>query len=197
MARVLETIANDAESKLIITKKKNLLEELLKLICPENESSIIEARLSCLIRISMPKRARSKLVQLGAIKLVAKLILNPNPSSMMSIIEKSLKVMETMSSSKEGRSQICDDVACIAAIVQKVLKVSSVAKEHAVTILWSMCYLFCDQKAQDVVAKANGLTKIFLCPNLERERERASKREREREKCLEAEKMKENENLKH
>jgi len=136
----------------------------------------------------MPKRARSKLDQLGAIKLVAKLILDPNPSSMVSIIEKSLKVMETMSSSKEGRSQIYDDVACVAAIVQKVLKVSSVAKEHAVTILWSMCYLFRDQKAQDVVAKANGLTKIFLCPNLARERER------EREKCLEAEKMKENEN---
>ena len=161
-ARVLETIANDAESKLIIAEKENLLEELLKLISPENESSVIEAGLSCLIRISVPKRARSKLVQLGAIKSVAKLISDPNPSSTVSITEKSLKVMEMMSSSKEGRSQICDDVACIAAIVQKVLKVSSVATEHAVTILWGVCYLFRDQKAQDVVAKANGLTKILL-----------------------------------
>ncbi|KAL4644050.1 hypothetical protein ACB092_02G135100 [Castanea dentata] len=158
-ARILETVANDAESKLIIAEKENLLQELLKLISPENESSVIEAGLSCLIGISMSKRARLKLVQLGAIKSVAKLISGPNPSS---IAEKSLKVMETMSSTKEGRSQICDDVACIAAIVQKILKVSSVATEHAVTILWSVCYLFRDQKAQDVVAKSNGLTKILL-----------------------------------
>ena len=152
----METIANDAELKLIIIEKEHLLEELLKLISPENKSSIIEVRLSCLIQISMPKQVRSKLVQLEAIKSVAKLILNPNPSSTVSLIEKSLKVMETMSSSKESRSQICDNVACVAAIVQKIQKVSSVAKEHAVTILWSVCYLFRDQKAQDVVAKANG-----------------------------------------
>ena len=62
-ARVQETIANDAESKLIIAEKENLLEELHKLISPENESSVIEAGLSCLIQISMPKRARLKLVQ--------------------------------------------------------------------------------------------------------------------------------------
>ncbi|KAL0017529.1 hypothetical protein SO802_004598 [Lithocarpus litseifolius] len=116
-ARVLETIANDAKSKLIKAEKENLLEELLKLISPKNESSVIEAGLSYLIRISMLKRARLKLVQLGAIKSVAKLISDPNPSSTMSIIEKSLKVMETMSLSKEGWSQICNDVACVAAIV--------------------------------------------------------------------------------
>ena len=40
-ARVLETIANDAKSKLIVAEKENLLEELLKLISPENESSVI------------------------------------------------------------------------------------------------------------------------------------------------------------
>ena len=61
--RVQETIANNAESKPIIAENENLLEELHKLISPENESSVIEVGLSCLIQISMPKRARLKLVQ--------------------------------------------------------------------------------------------------------------------------------------
>lgn len=159
-ARVLGTIANDAESKLLIAEKDGLLPELLKLVSTEHDTALIEAGLSCLIRISKPKRAKSKLVHLGAIKSLAKLISDSN--STVSVTEKSLKVLETMSSSKEGRSQICDDAACVAAIVQKVLKVSSAATEHAVTILWSVCYLFRDQKAQDAVAKANGLTKILL-----------------------------------
>ncbi|KAJ1405069.1 Zinc finger, RING/FYVE/PHD-type [Sesbania bispinosa] len=159
-ARVLKSIAIDAESKLLIAEKEGLVSELLKLITPDKDPNLIENALSCLVAISTPKRNKAKLVHLGAVKVLSKLLSASNLS--VSVAEKVLKLIETMSSTKEGRAQICEEAECVAAIVNKVLKVSSVATEHAVTTLWSVCYLFRDQKAQEAVTKANGLTKILL-----------------------------------
>ncbi|XP_022132544.1 U-box domain-containing protein 27-like, partial [Momordica charantia] len=158
-ANLLEHIAINAEAKILIAEKDGLIQELLKLINTENDSTIVESVLSCLISISMPKRIKIKIVNLGVIKLVTKLLWEPNPVSMT---EKVLKVLETASTVREGRTEICEDSACVAAIVQKVLKVSNTATEHAVTTLWSVCYLFRDEKAAEALTKANGLTKILL-----------------------------------
>ncbi|KAK7358850.1 hypothetical protein VNO77_00790 [Canavalia gladiata] len=159
-ARVLKSIAMDVESKLLIAEKEGLVSELLNLITPDKNPDLIENCLSCLIAISTPKRNKLKLVHLGAVKVFSNLLSTPNLS--VSVTEKVLKLIETVSSTKEGRSEMCEDTACVAALVNKVLKVSNVATEHAVTTLWSVCYLFRDQKAQEAVTKANGLTKILL-----------------------------------
>ncbi|KAE9602786.1 hypothetical protein Lal_00049496 [Lupinus albus] len=158
--RVLKSITMDAESKLLIAEKEGLVSELLNLIEPEKTPAVIENCLSCLIAISTPKRNKVKLVHLGAIRTFSKLLLESNLA--VSIVEKVLKLLETMSSRKEGRVEICEDPECVAAILNKVMKVSSVATENAVTTLWSVCYLFRDQKAQEAVIKGNGLTKILL-----------------------------------
>ncbi|XP_050374606.1 U-box domain-containing protein 28 [Argentina anserina] len=164
-ARVLESIAVSAESKLLIAEREGVLPELLKLTSPEKDSSLIEAGLSCLIAVSVPKLVKVKLVHLGAVKSLSKLLSDSNSTT--STIEKVLKLLEMVSSVKEGRAKICEAKeeggdCCVSAIVQRLLKVSSSATEHAVTILWSVCYLFKERSAQEAVMKANGLTKILL-----------------------------------
>ncbi|XP_023003068.1 U-box domain-containing protein 27-like [Cucurbita maxima] len=161
-ASLLEHLAIDAESKIVIAETDGLMQELLKLTNSENDSNLIESVLSCLISISMPKRIKIILVHLGAIKSVTKLLSETNSTSSVSITEKVLKVLETASTVREGRMEIGEDSTCLAAIVQKVLKVSNTATEHAVTTLWSVCYLFRDEKAAEALTKANGLTKILL-----------------------------------
>ncbi|KAG7034432.1 U-box domain-containing protein 27, partial [Cucurbita argyrosperma subsp. argyrosperma] len=159
---LLEHLAIDAEAKIAIAETDGLMQDLLKLMNSENDSALIESVLSCLISISMPKRIKIKLVHLGVIKSVTKLLSEANSSSSISMTEKVLKVLETASTVREGRTEIGEDSACIAAIVQKVLKVSNTATEHSVTTLWSICYLFRDEKAAEALTKANGLTKILL-----------------------------------
>ncbi|XP_058735566.1 U-box domain-containing protein 27-like [Vicia villosa] len=159
--RVLKSIADDMESKLLIAEKEGLLSQLLNLITPENDVNLIENSLSCLVAISTPKRNKSKLIHLGAVKVFSN-ILTSSSNLSVSVTEKVLKLLETVSSMKEGRLEICETPSCVAGIANKVLKVSAVATEHAVTILWSVCYLFRDQKAQEAVTIANGLTKILL-----------------------------------
>lgn len=156
---VLEFIAVDAESKLIIAERDGLVIEIMKSISLDSDSSLIEASLSLLIAIASSKRVKLALIRE---KLVTKLTsLLTDPTTSVSVTEKCLKLLEAFSSCKEGRSEICDG-ACVETVVKKLMKVSTAATEHAVTVLWSVCYLFKEKKAQDAVIKTNGVTKILL-----------------------------------
>ncbi|XVF17045.1 hypothetical protein REPUB_Repub10bG0083100 [Reevesia pubescens] len=158
--RLLESIAVDGESKLKIAEKEGLLPELVKSLSKEKDRRLIEAGLSCLIAITLPRRVKTKLIQSGTILELKNLLSEPNTS--VAIIEKSLQLLETLSCCREGRVEIWHDAVLLQAIVQKVLKISSKATEHAVTILWSVCYLFRDEKAQETVVCTNGMTKFLL-----------------------------------
>ncbi|KAE8676553.1 U-box domain-containing protein 27 [Hibiscus syriacus] len=157
---LLKSIAVDGESKLKIAEEEGLLQELVKSLSKEKDPSLIEASLSCLIEITMPKRVKIKVIQSRTIPELKKQLSEPNTS--VSIIEKSLKLLETLSSCREGRMEIWHDSILLQAIVQKVLKVSNKATEHAVTVLWCVCYLFRDEKAQEAVVSSNGMTKFLL-----------------------------------
>ncbi|KAK3009445.1 hypothetical protein RJ639_013204 [Escallonia herrerae] len=159
-ARVLELISVDLESKVCVAEYKDMLVELLRLASYESDPSAVEVGLSSLVSISMPKKTRIRLVGLGAVKVFAKVVSGSAMSA--SVVEKVLKLIEMVSACKEGRAEICEDEVCVEAIVKKVLKVSSVATEHAVSILWSLCCLFRDHKAQEAVARSNGLAKILV-----------------------------------
>ncbi|GMI68608.1 ARABIDOPSIS THALIANA PLANT U-BOX 29, plant U-box 29 [Hibiscus trionum] len=157
---LLKSIAVDGESKLKIAEQEGLLQELVKSLSKEKDPSLIEASLSCLIEITMARRVKIKAIESETIPELKKHISEPNTS--VSIIEKSLKLLETLSSCREGRVEICHDSILLQAIVQKVLKVSNKATEHTVTILWCVCYLFRDEKAQEAVVSSNGMTKFLL-----------------------------------
>ncbi|KAK4264785.1 hypothetical protein QN277_025915 [Acacia crassicarpa] len=159
-ARILRFIAVDPEAKYMIAEKEGLMSELLKSVAPVKDPALIENGLSCLIAISTPKRNKLKLVHIGAIKALSQLLSSSNSST--SVTEMVLKLLEAVSSTKEGRSEISEDPVCLPAVLQKVMKISMIATEHAVMILWTLCYLFRDQKAQEVVAMANGFTKFLI-----------------------------------
>ncbi|KAI9108397.1 hypothetical protein K1719_020588 [Acacia pycnantha] len=73
--------------------------------------------LSCLVAISTSKRNKAKLVHLGAVKQLSKLLSQSKWS--VSITENVLKLLETASTTKEGMLQICEDPNCVASILQK------------------------------------------------------------------------------
>ncbi|KAF5727698.1 U-box domain-containing protein 27 [Tripterygium wilfordii] len=158
--KILESVAVDAESKMLIADRDGIVTILLRLISTETDPGLIEASLSCQTAISTPRRVRLRFLKLGLIPELKKLLAAPNSS--VSITEKSLKLLEMMSVCKEGRAEISGDASLVKLIVQKLFKVSRVTTEHAVTILWSLCYIFDEQVAREAVAKSNGMTKVLL-----------------------------------
>lgn len=162
-ARLLEFVAINAESKLAIAENEGILLELIGLIGADEDPRVIESALSCLISISMVKRVKIKLVRLGAIRSLTKLLLLRRRSSSVGVTEKVLKLLAAAAAVEEGRSEMCENGGeCVGGIVRKVMKVSSAATEHAVTALWCVCFLFREERATEAAAAAKGAEKILL-----------------------------------
>ncbi|CAA7404452.1 unnamed protein product [Spirodela intermedia] len=162
-AEILEAAAATsaaAERKLLIAGTGDLLAELLRLVREEEEAAA-DAGLSCLVALSPPRQTRVEMVRAGAVAVASKLLVRPAAAG-GSAAEKALKLMEVASTCSEGRAAICEDPVAVPAIVGKMMKVSAAAREHAVVVLWSVCYLFRDRRAQEAATRGNGLMKILL-----------------------------------
>ncbi|XP_038901738.1 U-box domain-containing protein 27-like [Benincasa hispida] len=160
-ARLLECVAINAESKNLIAENEGILHELIGVIGIDEDPKVIESVLSCLIAISMPKRVKIKLVRLGVIKALTRLLKHRNVS--VEITEKVLRLLAAAAAVEEGRSEMLENGGeCVGRMVRKVMKVSSAATEHAVTALWCICYLFREEKAAEAVAEAKGVENILL-----------------------------------
>ncbi|CAA2956897.1 U-box domain-containing 27-like [Olea europaea subsp. europaea] len=162
IAKFLEITSNlYLEVKILISEDDQIYSELLRLISSlDYNPDAMDSSLSCLIYLALAKQNRAKIVRNGGVGVLAK-ALSESELSVPST-EKLLKLVEMVSTCKEGRVEICRNEICVEAIVKKVLKVSNVATEHAVTILWSLCCLFGDKKAQECVTKSNGMAKILV-----------------------------------
>ncbi|CAH8260978.1 unnamed protein product [Arabidopsis lyrata] len=163
--RVLDWISFDAKSKLLIAERDGIITEMIKSISiTESDPSLIEASLSFLITISKSKRVRSKLIAAKTITKIKDILMTETLTN-VAVTEKSLKLLETLSSKREGRLEICgeDNGRCVEGVVKKLLKVSTTATEHAVTILWCLCYVFREDKtAEETVERSNGVTKLLV-----------------------------------
>ncbi|KAK4359820.1 hypothetical protein RND71_022049 [Anisodus tanguticus] len=164
MAKAVEYITStDPEAKSALSENSELYSVLLSFSSINNSDwnpELMEVSISCLISLAMLRRNRVKLVKSGAVETLGKALSSTEIG--IGLTDKALRLLELISTCKEGRIELCNDGNCIQAIVKKVLKVSNEATEHAVTILWSLCCLFRDHKAQESVAKSNGMTKILL-----------------------------------
>ncbi|CAA0382894.1 unnamed protein product [Arabidopsis thaliana] len=164
--RVLDWISFDAKSKFMIAERDGVLTEMMKSISitESSDPSLIEASLSFLITISKSKRVRSKLIAAKAITKIKDILLTETLTN-VAVTEKSLKLLETLSSKREGRLEICgdDNGRCVEGVVKKLLKVSTTATEHAVTILWCLCYVLREDKTvEETVERSNGVTKLLV-----------------------------------
>ncbi|XP_074295553.1 U-box domain-containing protein 27-like [Silene latifolia] len=166
VARIIETTAFDHESKKIFFEDCDILNNLLEILnfhCRDAvpNATEITAVLSCLIALTSPRRNKIRLIEAGGVPIITKLISLIDDNHL--IIENLLTLLEMLVGCTAARAAVTDDPNCIAGIIEKIMKVSTTANEHAAALLWSLCYLFRDQKAREAMSKSNGgLTKILL-----------------------------------
>lgn len=159
-AKILESIAFDADSRRKIAEKQGLLHELYKLSDKENSSNAVEASLSALSAISTSKMAKKELVRFGIVRTVGKLL--SGSEAVRPAIEKAVEVLASVATCTDGRAAISEDEGCIMGVVRRLMKCSGVATEHGIMVLWSLCCLARDRTAQEAVIKVNGVTKVLL-----------------------------------
>ncbi|KAL3646976.1 hypothetical protein CASFOL_009148 [Castilleja foliolosa] len=163
VARFLELIATGfCLENHPISEEDEIYTELLSLITSSDcNPEAMDASLSFLTRLSLVKKNRAKMVRAGGVRALAAVLAE---AEMMNapLTEKVLRLLEIASGCKEGRNEICGDEICVQAIVKKVLKVSGLATEHAVTVLWRICCVFGDNRAARAVAGCNGMGKLLV-----------------------------------
>ncbi|CDP18273.1 unnamed protein product [Coffea canephora] len=159
-AKILESIASDADSQRKIAEKQGLLFELYKLSNEETDSSAVEASLSALIAVSTSKTAKKELVRFGIVKTVGEIL--SGSEAARPVIEKAAEVLASVATCTDGRAAISEDEGCIMGVVKRLMKCSGVATEHGIVVLWSLCCLARDRTAQEAVLKVNGVTKVLL-----------------------------------
>ncbi|XP_062159230.1 U-box domain-containing protein 28-like [Alnus glutinosa] len=156
-ARILQSLALDAESKRRIAEKEELLSLLIHLLSSENDPDLHDAVLSCLIAVAVTRSVKARLVWFGLVRVLSERLLNPNTKP--SNAEKSMNLLSMVSTCAEGRCAISEEEKCAAAVVERLMKAGT---EDAVAVLWCMCCVHGDRKVKDVVVKSNGMTKILL-----------------------------------
>ncbi|KAF3618457.1 putative protein MITOFERRINLIKE 1, chloroplastic-like isoform 1 [Capsicum annuum] len=159
-ARILEFIASDADSQRKIVEEQGLLHELHVFTSTETNRFAIEAGLSTLIAVSTTRLAKKELIRFGIVQAIGKVLTGSETAR--PVVEKSLKLLETVATCTEGRTAIGKCEECLSAIVTRLMKSTRAATEHGVAVLWSVCSLARDAAAREVVRKVNGLTKVLL-----------------------------------
>ncbi|WOL11203.1 U-box domain-containing protein 27-like [Canna indica] len=171
-ARVLDAViaASDAEAKILIADKEDLIKELVQLIGPTDEKGTamdcraVEAGLGCLAGISSTKRARARMVRAGVVPALVRVLRADSAVAPSATSGKALRVMEAAAGCAEGRAAICEDgAAAVEAVVGRMMKSGSTGAESAVAVLWSMCHAFRDRRAVEAVAATEGgATKLLV-----------------------------------
>ncbi|XP_042439436.1 U-box domain-containing protein 27-like [Zingiber officinale] len=167
---IVAAAASDAEAKMLIAENEEMIGELVRLIEPADEKGTamdcraVEAGLGCLDGISSAKRARPRMVRLGIVEVLTR-VLGADPAVSTPVAAgKALRIMEAVAGCAEGRAAICEEgAAAVSAVVRRMVKTGREGAEAAVAVLWSVCHAFRDRRAAEALAAAEGgATKLLL-----------------------------------
>ncbi|EHA8592473.1 U-box domain-containing protein 27 [Cocos nucifera] len=171
-ARVLESVLGlpeAVEAKMVIAEKDEVIAELIRLIGPSDDKGTmdrraVEAGLGCLAGIAEVRRSRARIVRLGVVPAVTRVLAAKAEVVPAAAAERAMRVMEAAGGCAEGRAAICESAEeSVGAVAERMMKTGKGGAEAAVAVLWTVCHLYRDRRAVEAVAAANGgLTKILL-----------------------------------
>ncbi|KAI6691431.1 hypothetical protein NL676_028259 [Syzygium grande] len=105
-------------------------------IGPTATNATLVALFNMISRSPNGDETRSKLLQLGLVPLLINLLLD---SSDKGVCERVLGVLDLLCESREGRDEAFGHALTMPILVKKILRVSNLATDFAVAILWKLC----------------------------------------------------------
>ncbi|PRQ41006.1 putative aminoacyltransferase, E1 ubiquitin-activating enzyme [Rosa chinensis] len=136
-----EALSADKQKTDALEEIEGALEALVKLIkepiCPTSTKASLVIIYHMLNSTSSSSResVKGKFVQMGLVSMLSELVVDAERS----ICEKALGVLDAICGSKQGREETRDNALIMPVVVKKMLRVSDLATEFAVSILWKLC----------------------------------------------------------
>ncbi|XP_061994881.1 U-box domain-containing protein 21-like [Rosa rugosa] len=136
-----EALSADKQKTDALEEIEGALEALVKLIkepiCPTSTKASLVIIYHMLNSTSSSSResVKGKFVQMGLVSMLSELVVDAERS----ICEKALGVLDAICGSKQGREEARDNALIMPVVVKKMFRVSDLATEFAVSILWKLC----------------------------------------------------------
>lgn len=136
-----EALSFDKQKTDALEHMEGALESLVKLIkepiCPTSTKASLVIIYHMLNSTSSRSRenVNERFVQMGLVSLLSDLVVDAERS----ICEKALGVLDAICGSKRGREEARDNALTMPVVVKKLLRVSDLATEFAVSIVWKLC----------------------------------------------------------
>ncbi|XP_073286285.1 U-box domain-containing protein 20-like [Primulina huaijiensis] len=132
---------NDQEMVEDLIKIEGLLDALMKLIqepiCPTTTKASLLATYYIITSSesnSDKEAIVSRYLEMGLVQNLLEILVD----SERSICEKALGVLDGICSHSEGRNKVCENVLTVPLLVKKLLRVSDLATDFSVSILWKL-----------------------------------------------------------
>ncbi|XWS69478.1 hypothetical protein CRYUN_Cryun04dG0182300 [Craigia yunnanensis] len=122
-----------------LSEMEGAIEALFKLIkdpiCPTATNASLTVIYRMITSSSTNEKQVAKLVNLGLVSLLLETLVDTESS----MCEKALGVLDGICNSEEGREMACNNALSMPVLVKKILRVSNLATEFSVSILWKLC----------------------------------------------------------
>ncbi|XWS64051.1 hypothetical protein CRYUN_Cryun06bG0153800 [Craigia yunnanensis] len=122
-----------------LSEMEGTIEALFKLIkdpiCPTATKASLTVIYHIITSSSTNEKQVAKLVNLGLVSLLLETLVDTERG----MCEKALGVLDGICNSEEGREMACNNSLSMPVLVKKILRVSNLATEFSVSILWKLC----------------------------------------------------------
>lgn len=136
-AKLIETLVDIEDLKSENVSSFRLLFGLLRLVKDKKYPRAMAAGLSLLRIICSCKQVRNQVVGIGLVVQLVELL----PYATIPCLETALAILDILSTTPEGRAALKDCACTIPNIVRVLMRVSENYKQHALSILWTVCKL--------------------------------------------------------
>ncbi|XVE85581.1 hypothetical protein DITRI_Ditri17bG0101900 [Diplodiscus trichospermus] len=122
-----------------LSEMEGAIEALFKLIkdpiCPTATKASSTVLYQIITLSSTKEKQVAKLVDLGLVSLLLETLVETERG----MCEKALGLLDAICNSEEGREMACNNALSMPVLVKKILRVSNMATEFSVSILWKLC----------------------------------------------------------
>ncbi|GLJ55815.1 hypothetical protein SUGI_1198320 [Cryptomeria japonica] len=161
-AMLLQTLSRKGLERLVLNANGELIEGLLELLTEEVCHQATVAALEMLIAIaSNSRRNRMKAIEAGAVSVLIE-SLPDQTTEKKGRCERMLCLLDVLCGCAEGRAAMADHAMGIPAVSKKIMRVSNLATEKAVRILWLLCKFSPSKRVIDEMLQTGAVTKLCL-----------------------------------
>ncbi|XP_010502050.1 PREDICTED: U-box domain-containing protein 21-like [Camelina sativa] len=134
---IREVITVDKRYVYALTDTEGACEALVKIIRDSVSTSSTKASLMVIYRaVSCNDKIASRFVRLGLVELLTEMMVNNNAEK--SVCERSLVVLNATCDNELGKEDVLRNALIVPLLVKKILRVSDLATQCSVSILWKL-----------------------------------------------------------